>query len=408
MSNRAGFRSALRVRDFRALAAARLISMLGDSAAFLAVTVLVYQRTGSSLLSSLTFAISFVPYLFGGSLLSSSIDRFPVRALIIGTDLLGALFVGLLTIPVVPIWLIFLALFAIGIMSPVRSAGIDTVTADLLPGESYVAGRSIQRVISQVSQLVGIGLGGLLIAPFGVRGALGIDVLSFLASALIIRLGTAAYPRRRVEAAATNLATDSLTGLRESWRLAPVRRLLMLGWLVPFVAVWPEALAAPAVADAHRPASLVGIWLTAIPVGMIIGNLGAVWLPGTAWRPRAMYPLALTVPLIMLLFLLQPPFLLALILLALTGLESCYSLELDRRLRDTIPLDLRPRAFALNSTGLMVSQGLGFVAAGAAGQFARPATVIGIGGVIGLAGVVVLWVRARTPNPSRQEKSVLV
>lgn len=120
-----------------------------------------------------------------------------------------------------------------------------------------------------------------------------------------------------------------------------------------------------------------------------------------------MYPLALTVPLIMLLFLLRPPFVLALILLALTGLESCYSLELDRRLRDAIPVDLRPRAFALNSTGLMVSQGLGFVAAGAVGQFAPPAIVIGIGGAIGLVGVAVLWLRSRAPDPSWCEPTVM-
>src|ERR1700709_226150 len=116
-----GYLTVLRVPDFRSLVAAGLISMLGDSAAFLAVTVLVYQRTHSSLLASATFAIAFVPYLFGGSLLSASIDRFPPRALVVATDLLGAGFVALLTVPSVPIWLIFLALFVIGSVSPIRS-----------------------------------------------------------------------------------------------------------------------------------------------------------------------------------------------------------------------------------------------------------------------------------------------
>ena len=218
-----GYRAALQVRDFRSLVTARLISMLGDSAAFLAVTVLVYQRTQSSLLASLTFAIAFVPYLFGGSLLSASIDRFPARGLVVATDLLGAGFVALLTIPGVPIWAIFVALFAIGTVSPVRSACIDTLTADLLTSELYVTGRSMQRVISQVSQLAGIGLGGLLIAPFGVRGALTIDVASFLVSALVVRLGTSprsVQPRKDAE---SNLMADSLAGVRLVWADRAVR-----------------------------------------------------------------------------------------------------------------------------------------------------------------------------------------
>lgn len=403
-SSSTGFGAALRVRDFRSLAAARLISMLGDSAAFLAVTVLVYQRTHSSLLSSLTFAIAFVPYLFGGSLLSASIDRFPARALVVATDLLGSAFVALLTIPGMPVWAIFVALFAIGSVSPVRSACIDTLTAGLLQGELYVSGRSIQRVISQVSQLAGIGLGGLLIAPFGVRGALLIDVLSFLGSALVVRLGTATAPARPRAKAEANLVTDSLAGMRLVWSMPAIRRLLLLGWLVPFVAVWPEALGAPAVADAGRPAGLVGLWLVVIPVGMIVGNLAMVWLPSERWRGPAMFPMALALPLVLLTFVGRPPLEVALGLLVVTGLLNGYSLELDRRLREAIPEDLRGRAFALNSTGLMVSQGLGFVAAGLVAQFVSPSLAIATAGALGTVFVGLFWIVQlrvrRQPGPA--------
>lgn len=392
-----GFRAVLSIRDFRTLVAARLVSMLGDSAAFLAVTVLVYQRTHSSLLASATFAIAFVPYLFGGSLLSASIDRFPPRALVVATDLAGAACVAVLTLPGVPIGLIFVALFAIGSVAPVRSASIDTLTAELLTGELYVTGRSLQRLISQVSQLAGIGLGGVLIAPFGVRGALLIDLGTFLLSALVIRIGTSARPRRAdpVETP-TNLVADSLAGIRLVWRDRSIRQLLLLAWLVPFVAVAPEALAAPSVAAAGRAPGLVGLWLVAIPVGMIVGNLAVVWLPGQQWRRPALFPLALSVPVLLACFALRPPFELALVLLVCSGLVECYALELDKQLRDAIPLDLRGRAFAVNSTGLMVSQGLGFVFAGLLGQFMPPWTAIATAGGIGILVVGWLWLtRAR-------------
>jgi MFS family permease len=212
MAESASFRSALAVPEFRALALARLISMLGDSAAFLAVTILVFQRTGSSLLASLTFAVAFVPYLFGGALLSASIDRFPARGLIVATDLLGALFIALLTLPAAPIWLIFLALFAIGSVAPIRAGAIDAVVASVLTGEAYVAGRSVQRMISQASQLVGIGFGGTLVAPLGARGALAADLATFLISAAIVRFGTPPMPASG-SVHRSGMVADSLAGI---------------------------------------------------------------------------------------------------------------------------------------------------------------------------------------------------
>ena len=172
---------------------------------------------------------------------------------------------------------------------------------------------------------------------------------------------------------------------------------MLLGWVVSFVAVAPEALAAPAVAGEDRPAGLVGLWLVAIPVGMIAGNLAVVWLPSTRWRRPAMFPLALSVPVVLLIFVFHPPFEVALGLLLLSGLVECYSLELDRQLRDAIPKTIRGRAFAVNGTGLMVIQGLGFVAAGLVGQFLSPDRTIALAGVVGVIAIGLLWaVRTRS------------
>jgi len=48
--------------------------------------VLVYQRTDSPLLSAITFAISYLPWLLGGPLLSTLADRFPRHRVLIATD----------------------------------------------------------------------------------------------------------------------------------------------------------------------------------------------------------------------------------------------------------------------------------------------------------------------------------
>jgi hypothetical protein len=177
--------------------------------------------------------------------------------------------------------------------------------------------------------------------------------------------------------------------------LSPVRRLVLLQWLVSFVAVAPEAVAAPMVAAAGKPAAYVGLWLMAIPVGMIVGNLAAVWALSAAARRRSLFPAAICVPSLLTVFLMRPSFGLALGLLAGSGIASCYSLELDRRLRNAIAVPLRGRAFAFNGTGLMVSQGLGFVSAGLLAEFLSPFLAIGISGIGGVLAVCLV----RVPRP---------
>jgi len=402
MSSSSGYRAALRVGDFRALFLARLISVLGDSAAYLAVTVLVFARTGSSLLASLTFAISFLPYLLGGSLLSASVDRFPTRALLIGTDLGAAALVLVIALPGTAIPVVFGCLFLIGTLAPIRGACLDTLTAELLPGELYVAGRSLQQLSSQLAQLTGIAAAGLVLAPLGVRGALLLDLGTFLVSAAFIRLGTAARPVRVVERR-HNLAADSLLGLRRVWSVPTVSRLLLLGWLVPFVSVWPEAVAAPAVAQAGYSAGLVGLWLAAIPVGMVAGNLAVVLLPTGRWRGPAMVPMALAGMSMLLAFGLRPQFPVRIGLLVAVGLFASFELELDRRLRDAVPSELRSRAFALRGTGLMVGQGLGFVAAGVVAERWSAVATTTAAGAIGCAVVLVVGWRLR-PGGARERR----
>ena len=85
----ATFREVFGVREWRALFATFLLSTIGDELARVALTVLVYARTGSPLLSALAFAISYVPWVLGGPVLSALADRLPRHRVLIGTDALA-------------------------------------------------------------------------------------------------------------------------------------------------------------------------------------------------------------------------------------------------------------------------------------------------------------------------------
>src|SRR5689334_9795484 len=100
--DRTRYRDALRVPEFRALFAAFTVSLLGTVVATVALTVLVYARTGSSALAALTFTLMFLPYLFAGGLLNAIVDRRPPRRLMVGCDLASAALIALMALPGVP------------------------------------------------------------------------------------------------------------------------------------------------------------------------------------------------------------------------------------------------------------------------------------------------------------------
>ncbi len=63
------FRDVFAVREFQALFAAHVLSVIGDQFARLALAILVFERTGPAGLAALTFALTFLPDLVGSPLL---------------------------------------------------------------------------------------------------------------------------------------------------------------------------------------------------------------------------------------------------------------------------------------------------------------------------------------------------
>src|SRR5690348_9701371 len=100
---RASFRSVFAVAEFRALWAAELFSVAGDQLARVALAVIVFARTNSAGLTAITYALTFVPALFGGVLLGGLGDRYPRRDVMVASDVVRGLLVALMALSGVPL-----------------------------------------------------------------------------------------------------------------------------------------------------------------------------------------------------------------------------------------------------------------------------------------------------------------
>jgi MFS family permease len=343
-------------------------------------------------------ALSFLPYLVGGLLLGAVADRLPPRRVLVLGDVASAGLVAAMLIPGLPVAGMLALLLGIGLIAPVYSATRSALLPEILPpGPGYVLGRSLLRMVAQAAQIVGYGVGGLLLALLSPRGALAVDAVSFLASAALLRWGT----RRRAARTghAGSLARDSLAGLRAVLHHRPTRRILLFAWAVPVCEIAPEALATPYATHIGQPARVAGFLMAGMPVGIVLADSLAARVLSTRAQRRIIVPSALLVFVPLALFAVSPGLPAAIALLIAAGLGSAWVAGLDGLLIDVVPVPLRSRALGAMGAGLMFVQGAGFALWGIAGQYLPPDVVITVAAVAG--GAAVLLLRPRLAPTAR-------
>ncbi|WP_231486472.1 MFS transporter [Candidatus Blastococcus massiliensis] len=390
----ASYREVFAVPEFRPLFGTFLLSTAGDELARVALTVLVYQRTNSPLLSALTFAISHFPWIIGGPLLSTLADRLPRHRVLVVTDVARAALLALMAIPGMPLLVLLGLLLLVALCAPPFESARSALMADVLDGERYAVAISLTTVTLQVAQVAGFLVGGALVALHPSL-ALGITSVAFAVSA--VWLG-ARLQRRPAPApgAGQSLWRDTAEGLRflgGTRRMLSIVALLWLGAL--FGNAW-EGVAAPLAAELERGAASVGVLLAATPAGVVVGGLLLGRFVPAARRERLMAPLMLLslAPLLaggLVVALTDADassFGALLALLFLSGLGATWFIPLNIAFVQATPAAFRGRAFGVAVSGLYGVQGIGALAAGLAAEGMMPSGVLMLCGGVGMIAVV--------------------
>ncbi len=379
------YRDLLSVRQMRAVLLAHGLSMTGSVVAEVALSVLVYARTGSSLLSAAALALGFLPNVLGGTVLSGLADRYPVRRLLVACDLLSAAIVALMLLPGLPVWALLGLVVLLGTVPPVFNSARSADLAGALPGGLWLLARSALRILAQTALVGGFALGGVLLIVMGPRELLLVDAVSFLLSAAVLRAGTPARPARTPHArgqgpspaAESRLALQLLSGRPR------LRRLLLLGWLPWTFAAAADGLAVTYSARVGSGAAGASLLLCALASGTVLGELLAARLP-VPLRRRLVVPLALAMLVPLLGFAVSPSLPVAVALLVLVGLGACYAQGLDALVLAEMNPAERGRVLAVQSSGLMVLQGLGILGGGALAEVLPPGPVLALAAACGL------------------------
>jgi MFS family permease len=369
------------VREFRPIFAAHVLSVLGSVFAEVSLAVLVFRETGSAILTALIFALGFLPYALSGILLSGIADRFPVRRVLVSCDLICAVCVAAMAVPATPLALLFVLRTAFSMVTPLFTGARAASLADILHGDLFILGRSLVRIVSQSAQIIGYGVGGLVLVWLSPRAALCVTIGTFFCSALLLRFGTRPYAARVTGSGA--MMRDSIASAGQLLSSPRIRALLLMWWLPPSFCVVAEGVAAPFADAAGAGTAGFGILLAAMPAGTVIGEIAAGTLLGPQSRERIAVPLAAIALIPFLVFMAHPTLPFAIVLLLCSGICMAYSLGIDKWFVLDVPEDMRGRAMSLLAAGMMTLQGVGMTVGGAVAEWVPPYVVIAGTGVLG-------------------------
>jgi MFS family permease len=395
----ATFRDVFAVREFRALWLSLVLSVAGDRLALVALTLLVYDRTRSPLLAAVTYAAGYLPWVVGGLFLADVADRRSRRSVMITCDLVRAVLIAVMAVPGVPLWVLVALLFAATMFAPPFESARAAIVPDILQGEQYVLGTAAIQTTFYTAQVIGAVGGGVAVAVIGVRPSLAIDAVTFVVSALFVGLGTHARP---APAEPESVRPSPLARMRDGFRLVfgdpALRTLLLFGWLVVFYTI-PEGIAAPYAARLGGGPVATGLVLASTVASMTI----CIPLYSRFVRPRqrvnVMGPLAVLTCGTLVLTALHPGLAASLVIFSLSAAFGVYQIAANTAFVVRVPNERRAQAFGIASMGVIVGQGVAFMAAGAAAEVVTPAAVIAIGGGIGTVIAFVLTLRWRHVSP---------
>jgi predicted MFS family arabinose efflux permease len=400
-----GYRDLARDREFRALLAAHVVSVAGDQFARVALTVHVYDRTASAGLTAMTYALTFLPDLLGGPLLSGLADRFARKRVMVAADLIRAALLLVMAVPGLPLWALAALVVLVQFAGAPHGAARAALLPHILPDERYPMGQAVLSTLTQAAQVAGFLTGGALVAWLGPGPVLVADALTFAISALLA--GT--YLLHRPAPARAHVRawpTDLVGGTRLVWGDRRLRALVALACVSGFYIVG-EALAVPYAASLGAGPAGVGLLFGAYAAGAAAGMLVVAHL-NERLQLRVMPWLAIAACAVLVPAALRPGLVVSVGMFALSGAASAYHLVANTRFVRAVPDSSRGQAFGLAVTALRVSQGLGVALAGLAAETIAAHLVVAAAGALGVlaaCGAATLWrlsdaSRSDGPSPS--------
>ena len=263
------------MKNFYKLWLGELISNIGSGMTAFALSVYVYEKTGSVSYVSLITLLSFMPSIILSPIGGLLADRYDRRLLMIIGDLFSGL--GLVYIlwniqagenSIVPI---FVGITFSSIFTSLLEPSYRATLTDILEEENYAKASGLIQVAGSAKYLISPVIAGMILSVADIRVILLLDILTFITTCLMIFL-----VRKSMNSEMQNYKKDSFKGLLEGLFIIKENRgvysLVIIMFFVCFFMGFIQILIRPMIL-ALSSVKTAGMMESLCAVGLLIGSL---------------------------------------------------------------------------------------------------------------------------------------
>lgn len=418
---------ALRHRNYKIWFYGQTVSLVGVWMQTMAQQVLVYRLTGSAAALGMVNFLALIPLIPLSLVGGSFTDRFPRRDIVLWTQILmmaqAFLLAALSWTGTVQIWHVYVLALVLGMVNAVDVPARQAFTVDLVEGkEDLTNAIGLNSAMFNGARAIGPAMAGLVVAATGEGPAFllnGLTFLAVIASLLLMR----DLPQRDMPVSNVSMSSHIFEGLKFIrtkrdifflMSLIAVSAFLSMPYstLMPVFATNVLGANAQPVVDficvsgllpihCESPEALpLGMLLTVVGIGALVGALVVASLPDQAPRGKLLTLGNLAFPLLLLAFSVSRSFLLSLALLFFTGISFVWQNALANTLIQLISPDvLRGRVMAVYTMVFQSMMRLGGLQAGFMADWVSAPFSVGIGAVVSL--IYGAFVAVRVPEIRR-------
>ena len=263
------------MKNFYKLWLGELISNIGSGMTAFALSVYVYEKTGSVSYISLITLLSFMPSIILSPIGGLLADRYDRRLLMIIGDLFSGL--GLIYIlwniqagekSIVPI---FLGITFSSIFTSLLEPSYRATLTDILDEENYAKASGLIQAAGSAKYLISPVIAGMILSVADIRVILLLDILTFITTCLMIFL-----VRKSMNSEMQNYKKDSFKGLLEGLFIIKENRgvysLVIIMFFVCFFMGFIQILIRPMILELSS-VKTAGMMESLCAAGLLIGSL---------------------------------------------------------------------------------------------------------------------------------------
>jgi MFS family permease len=280
----------LLTRNFGLVWWGQMISQIGDGVSKLALLWFVYSITGSPLKTTVIGLLQTMPPILFGPLIGVYLDRLPKKPIMIMTDVLRAVLIGLIpcsvSVEAFTVELIYVLVFLHAMASAVFGPALTASVPFLVGRPQFTAANALLQSTTSLGIVVGPALSGIGIAALSPQKVLCVNAATYLISAaclLPIRLFHEPLTHRRGHSVMST-ARDLVEGIRFAFMEQRMIPLLIL--MAAFYTFGASAFATLFPVFGRKMLDLgpveVGYLWSALGVGLFLMSIGLIWL--THWE----------------------------------------------------------------------------------------------------------------------------